>query len=357
MGTRPTFTLPEGLKMDLTAERIAIEYEGDVEIEVDLGRRFAAVHAGGDLTVKLPSITGDLVAEGVLKVTGDVTEGGRLQGREVVLGRQTIRCKVITATERIVLGPGNFTCDVMMAPEITIDPKAQGRVTVLECHNERGASKIKGCLSLSDYEDMIGNARDFLAQRGLVPLPGSLAGSTSTSNPSSVVPSSASSGSQGRPVVPAGTISAAALSPTPTPTPRSEAPPRRAEPPDRHASGRASSKKKTDDEDVDDPLSLSLDDLEPLVEQAQANGHEEDDDLQQRLADALGRITACYEGADLPPAVEELRALVEHRDYDGLRQNITEVWNGLLGFHQKRGIRPHHQVTHAFNVIHGLVST
>jgi hypothetical protein len=339
MGTRPTFTLPEGLKMDLSAERITIQYEGDVEIEVDLGRRFAGVHAGGDLTVKLPAISGDLVAEGVLKVMGDVSDCGRLQGREVVLGRQTIRCKVITATERIVLGPGNVTCDVMMAPEITIDPKAQGRVTVLECQNERGASKIKGCLSLSDYEDMIGNARDFLAQRGLTPLPGSL----TTTGPSSPM----TTGS-----IATGTINAAALSPTPTPTPRTEVPPRRAEPPKR-----ASSKKKTDDEDVDDPLSLSLDDLEPLVEQAEANGTAEDHDLQQRLADALGRITACYEGTDLPPAVEELRSLVEHRDYDGLRQNITEVWNGLLGFHQKRGIRPHHQVTHAFNVIHGLVST
>jgi hypothetical protein len=106
---------------------------------------------------------------------------------------------------------------------------------------------------------------------------------------------------------------------------------------------------------VDDPLSLSLDDLEPLVDQNDAS-RGGNDELQQRLIDALGRITACYEGTDLPPAVLELRTLVERRDYDGLRANITDVWNGLLGFHQKRGIRPHHQVTHAFNMIHGLVS-
>jgi hypothetical protein len=103
-------------------------------------------------------------------------------------------------------------------------------------------------------------------------------------------------------------------------------------------------------------LSLSLDDLEPLMEQALA-GQGANDDLQHRLVDALARINASYDSADLPPAVEELRHLVEQRDYASLRQSITEIWNGLLGFHQKRGIRPHAQVTHAFNVIHGLLQT
>ena len=158
------------------------------------------------------------------------------------------------------------------------------------------------------------------------------------------------------------------LSSTPSPVTRTETPtradvPARNEPPARRPEPNNGQKppvrnqRKDIEEDVEDPLSLSLDDLEPLVEAVEAGVTEETNDLQQRLNDALGRITACYEGSDLPPAIEELRSLVEHRDYDGLRQSITEVWNGLLGFHQKRGIRPHHQVTHAFNVIHGLVST
>ena len=74
-----------------------------------------------------------------------------------------------------------------------------------------------------------------------------------------------------------------------------------------------------------------------------------------QLAEAMSRISTCYEGGDVPPAVNELQLLVEQRDIDALRDNITEVWNGLLSFHQKRGIRPHHQVTHAFNQIHGLI--
>lgn len=299
MAKRPTFTLPEGLKLDITSDRMSVEYDGDVEIEVDLGRKLGLVRSGGDLTVRLPAVSGDLFAAGALRIQGEI-DGGALHGREIVLGRQSIKCKSISADERITIGPAIVHCDVIIAPEIVIDPKASGRVTVIESQNERGATKIKGGFTLADYEDMFGNSREFLAQRNLSPL-----------------------GAPPR--------EAEADLATPLPVGR-------------------------DDEDVDDPLSLSLDDLEPLVDNSQA-AKPNNDDLHQRLTDALGRITACYDGAELPPAVAELRNLVEHRDYDGLRQNITEVWNGLLGFHQKRGIRPHHSVTHAFNVIHGLVQT
>jgi hypothetical protein len=53
--------------------------------------------------------------------------------------------------------------------------------------------------------------------------------------------------------------------------------------------------------------------------------------------------------------VEQLTALIETRDYDALRLNIDSVWNELLKYHQKRKIRAHHQVTHAFSLIHMLV--
>jgi hypothetical protein len=317
MGKRPTFSLPEGLKMDITADKIVLEYDGDVEIELDLGRRFAGIKAGGDLTVKLPVVSGDLVAGGVLRIQGDIDSAGMLHGREVVLGRQTIRCKSISADERITIGSATIACDVIIAPEINLDPKATGRVTVVESANERGATKIKGGFSLSDYEDMFGNSHDFLAQRNLHPL-------------------SLSDAPRQQQVVPE-------RSATPVPAPPALTP--------------RSARRKGDDEEVDDPLSLSLDDLEPLMDQSGDKARPHDNELHQRLTDALDRITACYEGTELPPAVEQLRHLVEDRDYDGLRSNITEVWNGLLGFHQKRGIRPHHQVTHAFNVIHGLVQS
>lgn len=297
MPKRPTFVLPAGLELELTDAGVSIRYDGDVRIEDTGGRRLDEIHVGGDLDLKLAQVTGTLIAGGTLTITGDV-EAEHIHGREVVLGRQKVRCRAISASQRITVGAADLTVDCIIAPEINLDPKASGRVTVIESHNERGATKIKGGFSLADYDDMFGNAGEFLAERGLEPL------------------------GEGGPPPPR---EVASVPPEPAP----------------------------EEEDVEDPLSLSLDDIEPLMEQAQAEGafHE----LHIQLSDALERITSCYEGHDLPPAVAELQLLVQQRDYDALRSNITEVWNGLLGFHQKRGIRPHHQVTHAFNVIHGLV--
>ena len=166
---------------------------------------------------------------------------------------------------------------------------------------------------------MFGDAEEFLAQRGLSALGDPQSAPKPKAKPVAKAPPKPKSSIKAE-------LSAVALAPTINEEP--------------------------DDEDVDDPLSLSLDDLEPLVDGA---GRDEVD-MQVRLQDALQRITSCYENSDVPPAVNELRSLVDDGDMAALKSNITEVWNGLLGFHQKRGIRPHHQVTHAFNVIHSLVS-
>src|SRR5690606_14003140 len=274
--------------------------------EQSLGRPLARVDAGGDLTVRLPLVTGRLAAGGRLVVDGKV-EAEHLSGRAVHVGAGPVPAKAISATERIVIGAARLTVDVIIAPEIVIDPSATGRVTVIESRNERGPAKIKGGFSLKEYEELFGDATDFLAAREVAPLDGA---------PASEVDPLAHE--------PVGEESEAFVVES--------------------ADAELDGDPPTSDEEVDDPLSLSVEDLEPV-----------DDELHPRLVEALDRITSCYEGHDLPPAVTDLRGLVDRRDYPQLRERITEVWNGLLGFHQQRGIRPHHQVTHAFNVIHGLV--
>lgn len=270
-------TYVEGMKLDITANRITIVYDGDLEIEVDPGRNVGGIRTIGDLTVRLPTISGDLVAGGKLEVHGDVADGGRLQGREVILdpeapGKQTVKCKVISAEDRIVIGAGNIVADAMIAPRISVDAQATGRVTIIESRNELGPTKIKGGLSLAEYEETFGNAEAFVAENGLVPLP---------DGPDEVEPEA---------------------------EPEPEAPPA-----------------------------------------------EDEEDLHPKLVEALDRILACYDAEDLPLPVEQLIALIETRDYDALRVNIDSVWNELLKHHQKKKIRAHHQVTHAFSLIHMLV--
>jgi hypothetical protein len=353
---RRAFILPRGLKIQLDGEQMHVAYDGDIEIAVDLGWRFASLRAGGDLRLHLPIVHGDLIATGAVEVSGDIDSDGVIRGREVIIGQQNVRCRVITAEERITIGAANVTAEVILAPEIHIDPGAQGRVTVIESYNSREATKIKGGFSLADYEDMFGNSQDFLAQRGLNALPGP--------RPRSERP-------------PASPRHEAQwdLTPSPTPdrtvtqvaTPRG-GPPNRGpfETNDAPASGgihrpatppasradpwAAPAPARGPEEDVEDPMSMSIEDIDAAGRKKRA-----EDELQVRLTEALERILACYTTGDVPASVQHLRAYVEQRDYAGLRQNMTEVWNGLLSFHQQRGIRPHHQVTHAFNVIHGLV--
>lgn len=309
MAKRPAFTLPEGLELELTESTLSLRYDGDVKLETTLGRAIGEIHATGDIELAATKVSGTLSAGGKLALDAEI-DAEVLHAREIVLGKKPIKATAISATERIVIGAANLSVDCIIAPIIEIDPKASGRVTVIESRNERGATKIKGGFSLNDYNDMFGNAAEFLAERGLEPLP-------------EVSPDAPQ-----------------ALSPASMP-----------EDPD-------------PEESVDDPLSLSIDDIEEIVEQtgkmqapvaAAAPVAAVDDELFGALREALGRVLGCYEAANLPPAVSELQLLIEQGDLPALRENITEVWNGLLSYHQKRGIRPHHQVTHAFNLIHGLI--
>jgi len=310
MAKRPTFEIPDGISLELTDKTLSILYEGNVRLTQTLGREIEEIVAAGDVELKLDKVTGAIRAGGTLTIKGEI-EARSLHAKEIILGRKPIRCQAISATDRITIGASKLAVDAIIAPEIDLDSKASGRVTVIESNNDRGPSKIKGGFSISDYDDMFGNADDWLAERGL-----------------------------------------SRLGATPPVKKKSSKAKKEPEPAE-------------DEEDIEDPLSLSIDDIEPLLDQADEDAATADSapsseptvdgDLYELLAEALGRITTCYQDVDLPPAVSELQLLVEQRDYDALRANITEVWNGLLGFHHKRGIRPHHQVTHAFNVIHGLV--
>jgi len=314
-----TFVLPADIVLTTSGDTLTLRYPGNVILEQDLGLDQLNIDVGGDLDVNLGRVSGVLRAGGVLGV-GGVVDGGSLHGAEVQLGDVEVRCRAISATERIIIGRAKLQVDVIIAPQIEIDAAATGRVTVIESNNERGPTKIKGGFSLEEYESVLGgDAVKFLTERGVAPL---------------------------------GEIPPPA--PTPEP-PRATA--RTVEVPVPRA---APEIEEEEEEDIDDPLSLSTDDLVPVqpevVETEEVEVDEVEDELFQALADAVSRITACYEDMDeIPPPVEQLQEMVLRRDYPTLREEITEVWNGLLTYHQQRGIRPHHQVTHAFNVIHGLL--
>ena len=77
--------------------------------------------------------------------------------------------------------------------------------------------------------------------------------------------------------------------------------------------------------------------------------------LHGQLMEAVTKILECYGGAEVPPAVNHLRGLIEQHHYEQVRGEITTIWSDLLKFHQKKGMRIQHQVTTTFNTINSLV--
>lgn len=323
------FVLPAGLDLAI-GESLTISYAGDVTLEQSLGRPLGTIECGGDLTIVLETVTGNLRSGGKLEIHGKV-DAETLHGREVILDSTDIKCKAISADERIIIGVAKLQVDIIIAPEIVVEPKASGRVTVIQANAEVGPTKIRGGFSLSEYEEAVGDPVVFLEERGVAELAARIKSGAPAPAPAP----------QKAPV------------PPPAPKPSAKAAPVEAIAPEEPAPSPVAAARVAlpPEEDVGDPMSLSVEDLEPVRQEVE----EDKDELHPKLMDAVKRISTCYEGKEVPPAVSMLRELVEARDYDRLRENITEVWNGLLGYHQKKGIRPHHQVTHAFNVIHGLV--
>lgn len=166
----PPLFIPADLELDLSDPHTAdVRYPASITLAQTFGRQLGSVWAGGDLTLQVPTVTGTCVSQGVLRTGADI-EATRLTGRELHLTGNSIRARALSATERIVIGAARLKVDVIIAPIIEIHSKASGRVTVIESRNERTPTKIKGGFTLTEYNELFGDAEEFLAQRGVVPL-------------------------------------------------------------------------------------------------------------------------------------------------------------------------------------------
>ena len=76
----------------------------------------------------------------------------------------------------------------------------------------------------------------------------------------------------------------------------------------------------------------------------------------KEMMEYVERIKSNYEGSGVgsPPSLEELEKLVRSSDFEGIKNNITTLWNDLLKWHGKNGIRIQHAVTTAFNTLNTL---
>jgi cytoskeletal protein CcmA (bactofilin family) len=401
----------------------------------------ASVQIDGAATVVTIHSDGDLVIEGDVEATS-------IQGARVRLIGGVVNVRTVQASESIEIGPGAIKADALVAPSVTLSRDTRGKITVIESRNDVGASAVKGCLRLSDLEDLFGNSAQFMADRGIAPLgeinaapaplaaPAAPAAPAATAAPADHVvqaETTAVDEVESEPAVEeavgeavesavdiqaedsesaaempsaddssdyrswgAAAVEVAVIDePAPesdggwsTPAEESGPPPDAwslqsvpANEPDsldeisQSALDIIESQGASDDaEDAGDPVTtepaptspsngvediFDLEDRAPTardVEAEQAAQPEpEPDPVYIQMTETVGRIVACYDADTMPPAITQLQGMVEARNYTGIRDDITNIWNQLLKFHQKRGLRIQPQVTTTFNSINSIV--
>jgi hypothetical protein len=208
-----------------------VQVRGPLRADVVVGRSLRL--EGGATCGQITALAGDLVMQGVVRVSGDVvvdhgdlichsdftaanvraggrvvlrgpSELGRVEaGRELlaqaavradqllagaaiecldnvearVARAETIRLsgprseiKQVQARALIAVGAGKVTGDVFIAPVVDLAARTTGRITVIESHNELGASAVSGKLRLSELGTLISDVDAFLRDRGMTRL-------------------------------------------------------------------------------------------------------------------------------------------------------------------------------------------
>ncbi len=78
-----------------------------------------------------------------------------------------LKTSTIQVTENIQLTDNSIHADVIMCDTFSTVGNVVGKVLVLEAPIQNGTHRIKGCLELSDFADLVPNIDAFLASKGL----------------------------------------------------------------------------------------------------------------------------------------------------------------------------------------------
>lgn len=279
--------------------------------------RAKTLHAKGPLTLRGAVEAIEAVSEDSVHVEGRVS-AERLRAPLVRVGSGECTAKAIQGLRTVHLGAARLTVEIVIAPQVEVTPQATGRVNVIECRNELAPNGLKGGFGLAEYAEFTGiDADDFLRRRGLSPL-GAVA--------PELAPVPGSAASQGL------DLSEDLI------TLNSE---------NEEPEASQQDIREADLEPVEHSEELDLDDPAAL-----ARPH---DEFQAQLLDTVDQIASSYASAEEPPSITALRELVQSRQYDRVRDQLTPLWNDLIRYHQKRNLRVAHKVTIKFNALNTLV--
>ena len=419
MAETDKLVIPAGVRFEIQESGVAIEYAGDILLQGDHEKPVAHVistegnvETQGNMQVgAVTSHTGSVAISGDVQVdqiqaqesvqiSGKVRanrieatriesmdgelSASQIEGREAVdlrgnvmanhIGAPSVavhegrlQAKAIEATERVTLGSAELHIDIVIAPQVSVDPHTRGRVAVIQSDNDLGPNGLRGAFRLEEFAEFTNqNPQSFLAERGV-----GGEGEIPSGPPPSAVPEPAP--------VPEPIVQAVP-EPAPVPEPVVEAVPEPAPVPadlTSHFGGGELQSKNNEPEPVriavdDTPeqpnaVSVEIDDdgefaetdtarLEPVAEPKGEPGEiAYVSPIHRELCETVERIVEAYETDEVPPAVMELKDMIVKAHFEQVRGEITNIWNNLLKYHQRTGTRLQHQVTTTFNTINTLV--
>ena len=171
------------------------------DLTIGGGLQCGPVQAGGTISVAGATAVGGMTSGATVALAGAVV-AGTITAHHILLSGQSIQARGLQGAVRVVIGAAKVTVDAIIAPQVELDPKTSGRVTVIELQNELGANAVKGGFRLADYGEMFGNPEGFLAERGLVPLgesPGAPGAVDVAAPPAPALPAAVEAPSEPRP--------------------------------------------------------------------------------------------------------------------------------------------------------------
>ena len=385
-----SFVLPDGITLSMTDQGLVIENQGDIILH---GQIEGGIHS-------LTSVEGNVVLSndftlhqisapnGAVAIHGRI-EADRIEAASVEADGDGFVVRVVQATESISVGETTTHAEVLIAPVVKLSSNAVGRITVVESHNELGATKVKGCLTLADLEELFDGSEGFIRGWEITPLRKS--STKATPKPAPRKPAA-------RKTAPKKAAAKPAPEPEPEPEPEpapepesviveeappvevaaaepeeAAAPPPVEEEPAKVESVEAVVEAEAEDEsddaaDSDGPAPISMpsptaatgeraEQVEQLFDLFDETEEESgaDPELHARISGAVTELVSYYSDVDLPPVVQRLAQLVAEKDYKTVRDEVDDIWNQLLRYHKQQKLRPKPSLTTTFNTIHAIV--
>jgi len=160
----------------VTSHQGSIAISGEVQVDrisakesAQLGGKVQAKHIEAN---RIEVLEGELSASRIearesIDLRGIIT-ANHISAPTIVISEGHLEAKAIEASKSVTLGAAELFVDIVIAPQVTVDPHTRGRVAVIESDNDLGPNGLRGAFRLDEFAEFTKQDPEaFLADRGV----------------------------------------------------------------------------------------------------------------------------------------------------------------------------------------------